>query len=166
MLLGGVGEDEAFEGSGGAGGKRAEGADEVHIAADVEAFDGDDADGAEAQFFADSPLGDETGAQSGFDGGDDGDDGVEVHDDAEIAEAEAGVAKGKLDDAARAGAAFAHEERDFGEGAHGDRRLQFRQTGFCRPRFRWLRSFGPRLFRPWFLGPRVTAADDENEAVL
>jgi hypothetical protein len=148
------GEDEALEGSGGALGDGAEGADEMHVAAHLEAFDGDDADGAEAQLFLDRPFGDEACAESGFDGGDDGDDGVEVHGDAEIAEAEAGAAEGEFDDTPRTGAALAHEERDFGEGADGDggaRGPQFRRRGLRAPRF---------------LRPGITAADDENEAVF
>ena len=94
------GEDEALEGAGRAAGDRAEGADEVHIAVNLEAFNGDDAKGAEFQLFLDGPLGDETGAEAGFNGGDDGNDGVEVHGNAEIADAQADAAQSEFDDAA------------------------------------------------------------------
>lgn len=114
MRMVGFGEGEAFEGSGWPGGSGADGADEGEIAAHVEVVDGDDADGAEAEFFADGPLGDEGGAEVFFDGGDDGDDGVELHGDAEVFPANAGAAEGQLDDAAGAGTAFAHDERDLG----------------------------------------------------
>jgi hypothetical protein len=52
----GAGEDEALEGAGGAFGDGAEGADEVHVAAELEAFDGDDADGTELELLLDGPF--------------------------------------------------------------------------------------------------------------
>jgi len=93
LLLRSIGEEEALEGSGGAFGDGAEGADEVHVAANLQAFDGDYAHGRKAEFFLDGPFGDEAGAEASFDGGDDGDDRVEVHGDAELAEAKACAAE-------------------------------------------------------------------------
>jgi hypothetical protein len=138
------GEDEAFEGAGGPFGDGAKGADEVHVATELEAFDGDDADRPQLEFLLDGPLGDEAGAEAGFDGGDDGDYGVEVHGDAEVAKAQPSAAQGELDDVARAGAALSHDEGNFSEGADGDGDFG-----------------GARL-----MGPGIAAPDDEDHAIL
>src|SRR5690242_11025678 len=132
-------EQKALEGSGWASGRGADGADERKVAADVETLDWNDADGAEAHFLADGPLGDEAGAEAFFDGGNDGNDGVEFHGNAQVAPAQAGTAQGEFDDAPGAGAALAHDQRHFGERAHGDDALR---------------------------RPGIAAADDEHHAVF
>jgi hypothetical protein len=132
-------ERESLEGAGWAVRNGAEAPDEGHVAAHVEAFDRDDADGTEAQLLADGPLGDKAGAEAGFDRGDDGNDGVEVHGNAEILQAKAGMTQGQLDDAAGAGTSLAHEQGNLSERADGNRGLR---------------------------RPRITTPHDQHDAVL
>ena len=139
MNRGLLGEHETLEGSGRAGRGGAEASDQMHVATNVEAFDGDDANRAELPFFLNCPFGDEAGSESGLDRGNDGDDGVEIHRNAQVAEPQTGAAQSQLDDAAGAGAAFAHQQRNLGESAN-------RNGGFG--------------------GPGITAADDEHETIL
>jgi len=65
---------------------------------------------AQFEFFGDGPARDEADAEADFDSGLDRFGGIEIHDAVEQLEFEAGILKSEFDDAARAGALFAHQQ--------------------------------------------------------
>ena len=80
------------------------------VAGDLEPADLCGDESTELEFFGDGPAGDESDAEPSFDRGFDGLGGIEIHYRLEAFEFETAFLECGFDDAARAGALFAHEE--------------------------------------------------------